>query len=435
MNRKHTKLIRLAVVVSCGVSLLSCGSDYEYSYLYRDLPFEMRNVHRPQIPPRTVSIEDFGGVGDGVTLNTSQFDEAIDVLALNGGGRLVVPKGIWLTGPLYLKDNVELHLMQDAVLLSAADTSLALINASGLRNAAVTGGGIIDGNGDKGKYPDAPLISVEGCETVLLADCIIRNAYGVMVDTKESERLIFSGLDIKSPHAKGGDGLSLDSCEDVLLLDSGFDVGSDAVRLKAVRNLVVDNCNLMHADGGFVVDGSMAGTIQNVSISDSRIMSSAYGMRFVCTRGTGAVVDGLYVNDIIMADIASDPLFFDMYDRPKASVDIEYVQADGTTPAFRNIHISNVICSDAARAMYFGGIPEKNIENLVIEDCSFVADKGADLRYSSGVVLKNLALTQKDSLAYVLSNCRNVVMHGCTGSGKGTMPAVSQHNSENVVID
>jgi hypothetical protein len=136
-----------------------------------------------------------------------------------------------------------------------------------------------------------------------------------------------------------------------------------------------------------------------------------------------------------MTDIAADPLAFDLYNKPKAALDIDYVPADGSTPTFRNIRITNMVCSDAARAMYFGGIPEKTIENIVIEDCSIVADKGADFRYSSGLTLKNLALTQKDSLGYVLSNCRNVVMHGCTDSGRGVMPVVYQHNSENVVID
>ena len=179
----------------------------------------------------------------------------------------------------------------------------------------------------------------------------------------------------------------------------------------------------------------MAGTIQNVSISDSRVLSAVYGFRFKCARGTGAVMDGLYVNDMMMTDISADPLFFDLYNKPKAAVDIDYVPADGTTPTFRNIHITDMVCSDAARAMYFGGVPEKTIENIVIEDCSIVAGKGADIRYSSGVTLKNLALAQKDSLGFVLSHCRNVVMHGCTDSGRGVLPTVSQHNSENVVID
>lgn len=435
MNRFNIKLIRLAAVALFGVSLFSCSPDYEYSYLYRNLPFQMERVYRPQIPPRTVNIADFGGVGDGVTLNTAYFAEAVDVLAQNGGGRLMVPEGVWRTGPLALKDNIELHVMHDAVLLFATDSSQAMITASGLRNIAVTGGGIIDGNGDAGKASKVSLVSIEDCETVLLADCVFRNSNGIIIDSKGSSELIFSDIQVNSSFAKGGEGMSLDSCADVLLLNSGFDVEADAVRMKSVRNLIADNCNILNSNGAYVADGTMAGTIQNVSISDNRIMSAVCGFRFICTRGTGAVVDGLYVNDVVMTDIAADPLAFDLYNKPKAALDIDYVPADGSTPTFRNIRITNMVCSDAARAMYFGGIPEKTIENIVIEDCSIVADKGADFRYSSGLTLKNLALTQKDSLGYVLSNCRNVVMHGCTDSGRGVMPVVYQHNSENVVID
>ena len=94
MTTFSTRLTRLSSAVIIGLCLLSCNSDYEFAYLYRNLPFDMEKVHRPQIPPREVSVVDFGGVGDGVTLNSDAFAKAIDVLVENGGGRLVVPKGI-----------------------------------------------------------------------------------------------------------------------------------------------------------------------------------------------------------------------------------------------------------------------------------------------------------------------------------------------------
>lgn len=436
MDKFSTKLIRLAAVVLFGVSLLSCSSDYEYSYLYRELPFEMEKVHRPQIPPRTVNIADFGGVGNGVTLNTACFAEAIDVLAQNGGGRIVVPGGIWRTGPIMLKDSIELHLMKDAVLLSCDDQSgKAMINIVAASNVAVTGDGLIDGNAHGWSSQGVQLVSIEDSRIVMLADCVFRNASGTTLSSVRSEGLIFSDIEIKSSDETGDDGLTLDSCRNVLLLDSSIDVLADAVCFRSAENVVVDNCNLMHSSGGFVVDGDVNGAIRNVSICGSRVLSSDYGLKLVCARGTGALVDGLYVNDIVMMNIARDPLFFDLYNKTKAGMDIDYVPADGTTPTFRNIHISNVVCSDATRAMYFGGVPEKNIENVEIKDCSIVSGKGADLRYSSGVVLDNLALSQKDSLAYSLANCRNVQMHGCTDSHGGAVPVVYQHNSENVVID
>ena len=436
MNKFNTKLIRLAAVVLFGVSLLSCNSDYEYSYLYKELPFEMERVYGPQIPPRSVSIEDFGGIGDGVNLNTSCFAEAVDVLAQNGGGRIIVPGGIWLTGPITLKDSVELHVTKDAVLLSCDDMSgKAMINIIDASNVAVTGEGIIDGNAHGWGSQAAHLVYIEDSEAVMLSDCVFRNASGVTVSSVRSKDLIFSDIAVKSFDETGDDALVFDLCRNVLLLDSSIEVGADAVCLRSVENLIVDNCNLMHSNAGFAADADMTGVIQNVSICGSRVLSSNYGFKFISMRGSGAVVDGLYIRDVVMMDIANAPLFFDLYDKPKATLDLEYVPAGEATPTFRNIHITDMVCSDAARAMYFGGVPEKTIENIVIEDCSIVAGKGADIRYSSGVTLKNLALVQKDSLGFVLSNCRNVVMHGCTDSGRGVLPTVSQHNSENVVID
>ena len=165
MTSFKTGLIRSLLAVLAGVSMLSCTSDYEFAYLYKDLPFEMNKVERPQIPAREISIADYGGVGDGVTLNSEAFADAIDVLVQLGGGRLVVPTGVWLTGPITLKDNIELHIKPDAVLLFSTDRDLypivetvfegldtkrclAPINADGARNIAITGGGTIDGNGD-----------------------------------------------------------------------------------------------------------------------------------------------------------------------------------------------------------------------------------------------------------------------------------------------
>ena len=71
-----TRLYRLAILAFAAMTIASCGSDYEFAYLYEDLPFEMDKVERPQIPAREVDIRDFGGVGDGVTLNSDAFSIA-----------------------------------------------------------------------------------------------------------------------------------------------------------------------------------------------------------------------------------------------------------------------------------------------------------------------------------------------------------------------
>ena len=131
----------------------------EYSKYYQNLPTKVAQVSRPQIPANEVSLTEVGGVGDGMTLNTEAFAKGISKLGKLGGGRLTVPQGVWLTGPIQLKDNIELHLDKNAIILMSPDKSLFIneksttkvfagIRASKRKNIAITGEGIIDGNGD-----------------------------------------------------------------------------------------------------------------------------------------------------------------------------------------------------------------------------------------------------------------------------------------------
>lgn len=537
MTTFNTRLIRSAALFVASLTLLACGTDYEFRHLYEDLPFEMAKVQRPDIPVRQVNIEDFGGVGDGVFLNTEAFAEAIDVLSQAGGGRLVVPTGVWLTGPITLKDNIDLHIRPDAVLLFSTDRDLypivetvfegldtkrclAPINADGAKNIAITGGGTIDGNGDSWRqvkkskispsqwkallksggftnakgdlwYPDSTsyrgsvvsdafnvpqgltteeewngvktylrpvLIGIKNCENVLLEDCLFQNSPCWNIHPLMCKNVIINNITVRNPwYSQNGDGLDVDSCENVLVINSSFDVGDDAICIKSgkdedgrrrarpCRNLIVDNCIVFHGHGGFVVGSEMSGGVENIKVSNCRFLGTDVGLRFKSCRGRGGVVKNIYIEDIVMMNIPTEPLLFDLHYGGKSAVeaaaegaspfDVEYVEADETTPQFRDIYIKDVVCSGAARAMYFNGIPEKNIENIVVEDCEIVSTKGADLRYSNGVQLKNVNITQSEGQGYSVANCRNVLIEDCTDASGSESLNVFQHNSTNVKID
>lgn len=134
-----------------------------YDKYYQNLPCPMSKPTLPQIPDNHVSITDFGGVGDGVALNTEAFGKAMSALDKKGGGHINVPAGVWLTGPISFKNNIDLHLEKNAIILFSADKRLFLnidkqtgkmddrcfpaIRASKRKNISITGEGIIDGNG------------------------------------------------------------------------------------------------------------------------------------------------------------------------------------------------------------------------------------------------------------------------------------------------
>jgi polygalacturonase len=130
-----------------------------------DTPFTMPEIPLPQIPGNRYLITDFGAVGDGHTSNTVPFAKAIETCSRNGGGRIVVPAGIWLTGPIMLENNIDLHLEERAVLkfstkfedypvIETSWEGLPLkrctspISGRDLEDISISGQGIIDGSGD-----------------------------------------------------------------------------------------------------------------------------------------------------------------------------------------------------------------------------------------------------------------------------------------------
>jgi polygalacturonase len=143
------------ISIALAVSLLTSFAD--------QLP-SIPRVAAPRIPKRTVSLADFA-TGDGIALNTAAFEKAIASLASKGGGRLVVPPGIWLTGPIRLQSKIELHLERGALIQFSRDfnlypltvfdvkgeksvESMSPIFGQDLEDVAITGEGIIDGGGD-----------------------------------------------------------------------------------------------------------------------------------------------------------------------------------------------------------------------------------------------------------------------------------------------
>lgn len=529
---------KFALAAAAAMTLASCSTDeaYEFAYLYEDLPFEMKQIQRPQIPEREVNIVDFGGVGDGVTLNSDAFAKAIDALSQQGGGKVVVPTGVWLTGPVTMKDNIELHIKPDAVLLFSTDRDLysivetvfegldtkrciSPINAVGAKNIAITGGGTIDGNGDSWRqvkkskiapsqwkallksggftnekgdlwYPDSTsyrgaivsdafnvpqglttesewesvktylrpvMISFKDCENVLLEDCLFQNSPCWNIHPLMCKNVIINNVTVRNPwYSQNGDGLDVDSCENVLVINSSFDVGDDAICIKSgknedgrrrarpCRNLIVDNCIVFHGHGGFVVGSEMSGGVSNIKVSNCRFLGTDVGLRFKSCRGRGGVVENIYIEDIVMMNIPTEPLLFDLHYGGKSAVeaaaegaspyDVEFVPADETTPQFKDIYIKNIVCSGAARAMYFNGIPEKNIENIVVENCEIVSERGADLRYSDGVILKNINVKQSEGEGYIVANCKNVVFENCTDAFGNGAPSRFEYNTENLII-
>ncbi|MBN1348325.1 glycoside hydrolase family 28 protein [candidate division KSB1 bacterium] len=128
----------------------------------KNIPFKMSEIQLPEFPERSFNIVDYGAVGDGHTLNTDAIHKAVEICAQSGGGKVIVPSGMWLTGPIRLESNINLHLKPGALILFTPDhTQYPIIKAPergfnvaspvygfNLENIAITGDGILDGSGE-----------------------------------------------------------------------------------------------------------------------------------------------------------------------------------------------------------------------------------------------------------------------------------------------
>jgi polygalacturonase len=165
MIRRNKLFLMLTVLVFWSFSFLNAQIANQSPKLYKGLEFEMPVVSEPGFPEYTVAITDFGAVNDGKTLNTKAINDAINDVNVKGGGKVVIPHGLWLTGPIILKNNINLYIAEGALVIFSSDKNLyPLIETSfegnntvrcispiygkNLENVAITGNGIFDGTGE-----------------------------------------------------------------------------------------------------------------------------------------------------------------------------------------------------------------------------------------------------------------------------------------------
>ena len=453
----------------------------------------------PKFRKDTTSITKFGAVPDGYMLNTKSINDAITAVNKRGGGVVLVPAGLWLTGPVVIKSNVNLHLAQGATLLFTADKSqypLVAANWEGLPqmrnqspvsatdavNIAITGKGIIDGNGDpwravksdkltasqwkklvasggvlsedkktwypsegfmKGsKMPANPgmitpdrdaayyesikdflrpnMVLFTKCKNVLLEGVIFQNSHAWCLHPLMCENLTVKNIFVKNPwYAQNGDGIDVESCKNVLIENSVFDVGDDALCMKSGRdaegrkrgmpteNVIIRGCTVYASHGGFVIGSEMSGGARNIYVSNCTFIGSDIGLRFKTTRGRGGVVENIFIKDIYMKNIPAEAILFDMYYMAKDPValvgekrelpKVEFKQFDETTPSFRNFHISNVYCNGAEKGIFLRGVPEMHVKDIVLENMVLQADKGIDVQEASNITFRNIKVISKET--------------------------------------
>ncbi len=364
--------------------------------------------------PTLFNVQDHDAIGDGHASNTRAIQETLDLASRAGGGTVIVPAGQYVTGSLFLHDNITLHVDAGATLLGSENiddyplvtlrwegiTQLShapLITGDGLRNIAVTGRGTIDGRGrywwvmHRAKtltHPRPRLISFANCTNVLIEDILLVNSPAWTIHPVRCENVTVAKVTIiNPPDSPNTDGINPDSCRNVHISNCHVDVGDDCITLKAgiesespelrspCENITVSNCTMVHGHGGVVIGSEMSGGVRNVVISNCIFVGTDRGIRVKSRRGRGGIVEDIRATNIVMTDVLC-PFTMNLYYHINARGD-PYVADKAPqpinpgTPIIRRIHFSHITAQRAQYAAAFlYGLPEMPLEHISFDDVS-----------------------------------------------------------------
>jgi polygalacturonase len=366
------------------------------------------------------NITDFGAVADGQTLCTGSFAAAVKACMTAGGGTIYVPAGKYLTGPIHFQSNITLDLDAGARLVfsqNTADFSVLcsrwegvecevyspLIYGVNLENVAVTGRGVIDGQGETWwekqrqntlEYPRPRMISFEKCKNVLIEGLTLINSPAWTINPICCENLTVNQITIHNPaNSPNTDGIDPESCRNVHISNCHIDVGDDCIAIKSgveachekipCENITIINCTMVHGHGGVVIGSEMSGGVRNVVISNCVFEGTDRGIRIKSRRGRGGMVEDVRVNNIIMKKVIVPFAMNEYYNcgpggKEKLVWDKSSHPVDQTTPIFRRIHFSNITAREvAASAGFLYGLPELPIKDVSFDNISVQLAKDA----------------------------------------------------------
>ncbi|MBW8782997.1 MAG: glycoside hydrolase family 28 protein [Verrucomicrobia bacterium] len=332
-------------------------------------------------------------VGDGTTLNTVVLQKAIDTCSAQGGGRVRLPAGRYLTGTLQLKDNVILHLDEQAVLLGSTraadyrnldpftagdgvkDLGYALIVAVDAQHVGIEGPGTIDGQGKAVKAAQNPytvrpfLIRWVRCSDITVRETHLTGPGAWTMHFFQCRNVAVDGVTIRSLGLVNNDGIDIDSCETVRITGCDIDSGDDALCLKATsprpcHDIVATGCRLKTVCNAIKLGTESLGDFENIRISDCQIRDT--GMAGIALYS----VDGAHLQNVTMDGITMDGVSVPISVRLGARLKT-FRPGDQPRPpgALRDITLRHIHATGARLiGLLINGIPGHPVESLALDD-------------------------------------------------------------------
>jgi len=425
-------------------------------------------IKAPEFPNKVFKITDFGAIGDNKTLNTYAINKAIDSCSKTGGGIVEIPEGIFITGAIHMQDNVNLHISDNAILKFSTNTDdylpevitrwegvdcynySPLIYAYKKKNIAITGKGILDGQGSnnawwpwkaiknfgwregmpsqldkterpqllkyaidkidiekrifgKNHYLRPQFINFYLCKNILIQDVTIINSPFWVIHPLLSENITVKGVKINST-GPNNDGCDPESSKNILIENCIFNTGDDCIAIKSGRNndgrkwntpsenIIIRNCKMHDGHGGVVIGSEITGGCQNVFVENCEMNSPKLdrAIRIKTNNNRGGIIENLFVQNIKIGVV----------DEAILRITCNYEKAEGEGkyfPVVRNIYISNITCEKAKYAIFIDGIEGHDcVYNINISDSKLNGiEKENNITFARDINLVNVFINDK----------------------------------------
>lgn len=376
--------------------------------------------------------EQYGARADGRTKDTDAIQKAIDICATNGGGTVTLAKGVYLTAPITLKNNITLNVAAGATLLGSPDHAdyprvnvfnapgrQALISAVRAHGVTITGGGTIDGNGsswwrdETGQRPSGimghvifrpRLIVFDHSWYIRMTDVTVQNSPSWQIVPYYCNDVVIRNIKVLAPpDSPNTDAIDPFSSSNVVIDHVVADVGDDNIAIKSGKidspgpddpsiNITITDCVFLHGHG-LSIGSELSGGAKNIRVERIHFKGTDQGIRIKSNRDRGHDVSGLFFKDIDMEDVGTAILVSEYYPNVEPPADDRPMPTGRLTPFFHDFHFENISVKSSKVAGVVFGLPEAPVKRLVMKNVRLSGTKGLTIANAHDVVLQGVHVT------------------------------------------
>jgi len=377
-------------------------------------------------------VRTYGAKADGVTKDTKAIQAAIDDCSKSkGGGTVTLSGGTFLSAPIVLKDNVTLELATGATLLGSPDHNdypqlevfrapgrQSLVSADHASNIAITGGGVIDGNGqswwtEARSTPGSGIVGVgvfrprlvvfNYCQHIRMEGVTVQNSPSWQIVPYYSDDIVIRNIKVLAPYpSPNTDAIDPFSSSNVVIDHVYADTGDDNVAIKSgeinspgpdspSRNITITDCDFEHGHG-LSIGSEIAGGVQNVHAERIHFKGTDQGIRIKSGRDRGNDVSQFSFKDLTMEDVKTAILITEYYPHPAPAGEVPAEPVGRLTPKFHDFTIENVKATGSDSAGTIVGLPESPVLGLIMKNVHIAAKTGLSIAYAT-VIMNDVVVT------------------------------------------